>query len=327
MTINDLILSSPRLECTFLDNATDARSDATIFVSYGERGARVVVVDGGLATARCYNALLSLRKQWLSSLGEEADAEMKLRVTLVVTHCHTDHVDELSANVIPGKRFEIDALYLPQESALESTGAYARDRNGDVTRRPQLLNAMARYAPDAPIDLLPFGSTASIELPSGRIDLYAPLTDMGSAQGQAYINSVYYPDDTKKRDQDGPLAVINSNSLWVHATLNGRGILLTGDTMKKRSRDDEPLDRMADAYGALVRADVVKYPHHGISRLPAAPRVANDLLKEGGTVVLTAPGARAQTGGALDALNTRYVTTEDGPVTFVIEGDAISRAE
>ena len=327
MTINDLIVSSPRLECTFLDNATNARSDATILVSYGEQGARVVVVDGGLPTSRCYSALLALRKQWLSSLGDKADADMKLHVTLIVTHCHTDHIDELSTNVIPSKRFQIDALYLPQESALESTGAYTRARNGDVARRPQLLSAMARYAPDAPVYVLPFGGKASLALPSGQIDLYAPLTDMGTAEGQAYINSVYYPDDLQKRDQDGPLAVINSNSLWVHATLNGRGILLTGDMMKKKERDDEPFDRMIDAYGALVRSDVVKYPHHGISRLPAAPRVVRDLLKENGTVILSAPGAREKTGPALDALGARYATTEDGPITFVIKGDTLSRAE
>ena len=104
-------------------------------------------------------------------------------------------------------------------------------------------------------------------------------------------------------------------------------MLFTGDIMKKKSdREDEPMDRMIAHYGAeTLRSDIVKYPHHGISRNPAAKPVSQLLLKEGGVVVLTTKGAREKAGQMLAIYDAAFVTTEDGTQTFTMTAESVTQ--
>lgn len=186
---------------------------------------------------------------------------------------------------------------------------------------------MKRYAPQAAVRVLDYGETLQIPLACGTATLYAPLQDWGAGEALAYIEDVYYSTATAaKRKSDVPVAVVNANSMWARIALGGSSALFTGDIMKKKTRGDEPFDRMIAAYGEELRSDVVKYPHHGISRNPAAAGVAQQLLAQNGVAVLTTKGARDASGAQLAALEADYVTTEDGSYVFVLRADGVEYA-
>ena len=157
---------------------------------------------------------------------------------------------------------------------------------------------------------------------------YGVSDDYGVGDALTYIKNVYYPGQADKDIRaDLPVAVVNANSMWLRVELGGSSVLFTGDIMKKKSdREDEPMDRMIAHYGAeTLRSDIVKYPHHGISRNPAAKPVSQLLLKEGGVVVLTTKGAREKAGQMLAIYDAAFVTTEDGTQTFTMTAESVTQ--
>ena len=291
----------------------------------------MVVVDGGLANSRCYMELLNLRKELLSELGladEAKNKDYQLHLTLVATHCHKDHVASLHNEIIPCKFFTIDALYMSPATALVTDNTYDDSSNGDATHRAKLLSAMQNYAPDAPVYTLEYAQTLTFPLSCGQATLYAPVQDYGVGEGLSYIKDVYYPGKADKDIRsDVPTAVLNVNSMWLRVELGEKSVLFTGDVMKKKAdRADEPMDEMIAYYGAdVLRSDIVKYPHHGISRDAAAKPVSEQLLKDGGVAVLTTKGARDKAGTQLALYNAAFVTTEDGTQTFTMTCSSITQ--
>ena len=153
------------------------------------------------------------------------------------------------------------------------------------------------------------------------------MQDWGEGEALKYIEDVYYGTATAaKRKADVPVAVVNANSMWIRLTLGDSSALFTGDIMKKKNRSDEPFDRMIDAYGESLRSNVVKYPHHGVSRNPAAVGVAQRLMAKDGVAVLTTKGARDASGAQLAALGANYVTTEDGSYVFILRANNVEYA-
>ena len=326
--INDLIHGDDTIEARFLNTPNNAKSDATILLCHGRDRLQVLLVDGGLANGRCYVVLTQLRSSLMQALGlgdKVKDRNYKLRLTLVATHCHKDHVAELYANIIPSKMMSIESLYVPAASALTQDGTYNNAKNGDMGHRSSLLAAMARYAPDAPVHIMDYGETAEFGLACGSAKIYAPLQDWGVGDALQYVHDVYYPGagGAKIRD-DVPVAVVNANCQWLRVTLGEHSLLFPGDIMKKRdARHDEPMDLMVAAYADELKSDVVKYPHHGISRNQAAVLVYEQLMKEGGTTVLSTAGARDSSGVRLKALGANFVTTEDGSYTFYLSDSGV----
>ncbi len=332
VSLNDRIKSdSERIEIRFLDSSNNAKTDATLLLCYGAERLEVVVVDGGLANARCYMELLNLRKELLGELGladEAKNKDYQLHLTIVATHCHKDHVASLYNEIIPCKFFTIDALYMSPATALVTDNTYDDNDNGDAVHRVKVLSAMRNYSPDTPIYTLDYAQTLSFPLSCGQATLYAPVQDYGVGDELTYIKDVYYPGKADKEIRDDlPVAVVNANSMWLRVELGDKSVLFTGDIMKKKNdREDEPMDKMIAYYGAeTLRSDIVKYPHHGISRNPAAKPVSQLLLKDGGVAVLTTKGAREKAGTQLALYNTAFVTTEDGTQIFTMTQSSITQ--
>ncbi len=315
-SVNTLAAGECRMEVRFLDCAK--KSDGSLVLVRTEEGTQIVVVDGGIANARCYSELNNLRKEWMTDAGlaeQTKNADWQLHITLVVTHCHKDHVAELYSNIIPAKYLTVDALHLCEESVLPAEYADHESKN-----RVPLLNAMKNYAGDAPIYTVPFGETREIPLTYGTAKLFAPLVDFGAEEGRAFLTSVYYPTDTPKQLlADLATAVVNGNSLFLRVETPGASVLFPGDCMKKKAgRSDEPLDQMIAYYGEALRADIVKYPHHGIKRGAAALCLKRSLVKEGGISVLTGPDAWNDGGIELDKLEMPWVDTRKGEQVFIL---------
>lgn len=331
--VNDFVKGNNEIEVRFLSTKNNDKTDATLLLCKGEDGMQIVVIDGGLANTRCYAELVELRKDLLRENGlqkEQRNANYKIRVTLVVTHCHKDHVAELYANLIPSKTIDVEALYLPQKSTLPIDNTYDDSKNGDHGHRTKLMEAMKQYAPEAPIHVIDFQQTMDVELLAGAMKLYGPESDYGTPEGLKYIHDTYYTNKPLVQvREDVPVAVTNANCMWARIELGESSILFTGDTMKKKSSmNNEPFDNMIKLYGAEeLKSDIVKYPHHGISRNPAAKVIADNLYKEGGVVVLTTKDARNKSGVALFQLNIPFVTTEDGDYTFVMTETGYQKTE
>ena len=330
VSLNDMIKTdSERIELRFLDSKNNAKTDATLLLCYGKERLEVLVVDGGLANSRCYMELLNLRKDLLSALNLSDQAKNKdyqLHLTLVATHSHKDHIAALYSEIIPCKFFAIDALYVSPATALVTDNTYDDSKNGDAIHRVRLLSTMRDSAPNAPVYTLDYAQALTFPLACGQATLYAPIQDYGVGDALTYIKNVYYPGQADKDIRaDLPVAVVNANSMWLRVELGGSSALFTGDIMKKKS-DREPMDRMIAHYGAeTLRSDIVKYPHHGISRNPAAKPVSQLLLKEGGVVVLTTKGAREKAGQMLAIYDAAFVTTEDGTQTFTMTAESVTQ--
>lgn len=332
VSLNDLIQSdSERIELSFLNTDSNAKTDATLLLCYGKERMDVLLVDGGLANSRCYLELLNLRKALLTQLGlqdQSKNKDYQLHITLVVTHCHKDHVAALYNEIVPCKFFTIDALYLPPATQLVTDNTYDDSKNGDVQHRERLLSTMRNSSPDTPVYTLAYGESLAFPLSCGQATLYPPIMDYGVGEGLEYIQTVYYAAKSVADVRANlPVAVVNANSMWLRVELGNASALFTGDIMKKLDgRTDEPMDRMIDFYGAdHLRADIVKYPHHGISRNPAAKPVSQLLLKENGVAVLTTKGARENAGVKLTTYGAAFVTTEDGTQTFTMTHDGVTQ--
>ncbi len=294
--VNDTATARPRMEVVFLKQPqADNKSDAALLVNFALKGVEVFLVDGGMPNCTALKALLDLRRSLLVQMGkqdEEKNPDYKLRFTSLVTHCHPDHIGELVNNVLRNPFFELEDLYLPEATALPTGGDYLDSHNSDVNERVALLRQVGQFQKHASIHTVPFAAKREIPLDGGKIELYGPVADWGSGEALRYIIDTYYAQASpEKRKSDVPTAVINSNCLWYRFVFQGKSILFTGDVMKKVRRDDEPFDRMIDFYGPQsLRSDIVKYPHHGILRNPAAPRLVTELLLDASRsfVVVTA---------------------------------------
>lgn len=330
VSLNDQIKNdSERIELRFLDSTNNAKTDATLLLCYGTERLEVLVVDGGLANSRCYMELLNLRKELLTQLhlaDQAKNKDYQLHLTLVATHSHKDHIAALYSEIIPCKFFTIDALYVSPATALAVDNTYDDSKNGDAVHRVRLLSTMRDSAPDAQVCTLDYGQTLTFPLACGQATLYAPVQDYGVGDALTYIRNVYYAGKTDAEIRaDLPVAVVNANSMWLRVELGEQSVLFTGDIMKKTNdREDEPMDEMIAHYGAeTLRSDIVKYPHHGISRNPAAKPVSQLLLKDGGVAVLTTKGARDKAGKMLSGYGAAFVTTEDGTQTFTMTRESV----
>lgn len=332
--LNDYAVEDPALEISILNKPPETgKSDAILVTSYGERETKVYLIDGGRANGIALTALNDLRAKLLDEQGFSGklkDRNYKLKINLLVTHCHEDHVDELYGMILSNGRFEVESLYLAEATGLTTDGTYDNTKNSDVNQRVKLLDTLKKYHPGVRIVVVPFGETQEIEMPTGKVKLYAPCIDWGVGDALQYIVSTYYGKSPAKRRTDVPMAVMNANSMWMKVSANGYSMLFPGDVLKKYDRDDEPFDRMIDYYGAEeLRSHVVKYPHHGISRNPAAKRLQKDLLVSAteSFVVVGANGALEQSGAVMTTLSMNWLDSANKRATFVIDRTGLAHVE
>ena len=121
--------------------------------------------------------------------------------------------------------------------------------------------------------------------------------------------------------------MLNANCLWMRFSFAGHSILFTGDVMKKlEAGNAEALDLFVQEYGEALRSDVVKFPHHGLSRDKACRPVCDSLMTndEMAACVLTGNGAAEKIGALLSAMNVTWYDIESGSVVYALTEEGIA---
>ncbi len=278
----------------FAAGCENAKQDGFVFTYNNE----ILVLDGGAKNTgddSVYTYLLNLRKSLLPDGVDENDTDYRLKITSVISHFHTDHVNTYSYDIIPSPYIDVEKVYITQQSVFEDTELYSvcdpyyyADGVIETKGRLRFLDTLNEHSPDTLIVYVPFGETMQIKSTDGNLvfDLFAPSEDWGTPENAQHLLDIYY-DGGRKDDTavDFPKAVVNSNSMWIKVTFGDRTMLFTGDVMKKAknaySPDSEnyirePFDVMLSYYAEkcgedVFDTDIVKFPHHGQVR-PAASK-------------------------------------------------------
>ena len=272
------------------------KQDGFVFSYKGE----ILVLDGGTKNTgddSVYTYLLNLRNEHLPDGVSESDENYKLKITVVISHFHTDHMNTYIYDIIPSPYIEIDRVYLTEQSVFEKTELYNicdpyyySDGVIDTKGRLKFLNTLDEYSPETQVVYVPFGETMKIKSDDGKVvfDLFAPSEDWGTPHRASHLLDLYY-DGGKSGSTaaDFPKAVVNSNSMWMKVTFGERTMLFTGDVMKKAKNAympdspnyaEEPFDVMLSYYAEkcgedVFDCDIVKFPHHGQARAAASKGV------------------------------------------------------
>lgn len=263
----------------------------------------IVLIDGGFSgtdTGTVYHYLYSLRETLLPVGVDVNDENYKLKLTLVISHFHMDHVQTLITDILPSPYFEIASVYAAAQSDFENTSYYSDaslcNKNhyvdGVITKKGRLalLNTLNDCSPDAEIHFVGFGETMCFFTDDGKVkfECFAPSQDWGTEENAQKILDLYYNGGTAENTPvKFPTSVANANSMWLKVTYGDIRLLFTGDVMKKKSFAylptdadyvGEPFDLMLSYYGEkygedVFEADIVKFPHHGTLRAQASKGV------------------------------------------------------
>ena len=324
--VNDLIHGEDQLKIVFLERNNEKKSDAFLIMYLSESGLDVTLHDGGLNDRQTYQALLNLREEILRMANVPSDAakEYALAFRMVVSHFHQDHTEGLYGLIARTKqKLHVTEAYFPPATALPR-GIYSDAHNGDLKHRVKLEEALEKFQPEAQIRTLAFGETCLVPTDIGQMQLFAPVSDWGDEQKRMLFEDDYGYRKASSRPTSLPIAVVNANSMFMRVSLNERSFLFTGDVEKRiAARNDEPLDEMIAEYGDALRADVIKYPHHGQKRNAAAKVIREKLINDvpGRLCILTAQDAPEQAGRALAEERLPWLGIEDGSLIFTVQNN------
>lgn len=332
ISVNSLVKGPKEMRVVFLERLSTKKSDAFYIACTDENGMELYLVDGGLATGKCMMELNSLRKEILKNAGLESESKnknYKLDVHLLISHFHSDHVRELSNGLITNKFLRILSAYYPAPTVLDQSGVYDNSKNSDIDDRKGVLSTLSRTWPEAEQHEIDFGDTYIVDTNIGELKLFANDIDWGTPENVKYTENVYYPDNPADRRTDMPVAVVNCNCLWMRFAYAGHSVLFTGDTMKKKENiHDEPLDRFIAYYGSeALKSDIIKYPHHGLSRNPAALPIKQHLITdhELACCILTGNKAGEKAGAALDKVGVKWYDIDSGSVVYTLTDAGITK--
>lgn len=247
------------------------KSDAFLL----EYNGMLVLIDGGLFDCDAsLNYLLKIRRMFLAEHESlRNDAGCRLRLSVMISHCHRDHMGALITNVFPSPYIEIDTVYMPPDSELDQKYG----QSGDIKYRAGFARALTEHQPQARVIDVAFGAENRIILymsddgaSAPVITVCPPWINNASPDRVALLISVL------KQGEDNPnisTLVVNNNSVWIHVRFGERTFLFTGDTVKKNKpmgyeMPEEMIGIYADIIGGQV--DVLKYVHHGYKRDGAA---------------------------------------------------------
>ncbi len=272
------------------------KQDGFVFSYKGE----ILVLDGGTKNTgddSVFSYLMNFRKELLPEGVAETDENYKLKITVILSHFHTDHMNTYIHDIIPSPFIEIDRVYLTEQSVFEKTELYNicdpyyySDGVIDTKGRLKFLSTLAEYSPETQTIYVPFGETMQIKSEDGKVvfDLFAPSEDWGTPHRATHLLDIYYNGGKASNTAaDFPKAVVNSNSMWLKVTYKNRTMLFTGDVMKRAENAylpvspkyaEEPFDVMLSYYAEkcgedIFDVDIVKFPHHGQVRAAASKGV------------------------------------------------------
>ena len=332
ISVNSLVKGKKEMRVVFLERLSTKKSDAFYIACTDENGMELYLVDGGLATGKCMMELNNLRKEILKNAGLESESKnknYKLDVHLLISHFHSDHVRELSSGLITHKYLRMLSAYYPAPTVLDQSGVYDNSKNSDIDDRKSVLSTLSRAWPEAEQHEIGFGDTYIVDTNIGELKLFASDMDWGTPENAKYAEDMYYPTDLAARRTDMPVAVVNCNCLWMRFAFAGHSVLFTGDTMKKKTDvNDEPLDRFIAYYGGeALKSDIIKYPHHGLSRNPAALPIRQHLITdhELACCILTGNKAGEKAGAALDNVGVKWYDIDGGTVIYSLTEDGLSK--
>lgn len=280
----------------------------------------IYIHDGGQKDTgedSVFSYLCDLRSSLLPEGVDGTDENYRLKITVILSHFHTDHMNTYIHDIIPSPYFDIEKVYLTKQSVFENTPLYEvcdpyyySDGVVETKGRLKFLRMLSDHSPETEIIYVDFGETMQIKSKDNKLvfDLFAPSEDWGTAERAQHLLDIYY-DGGKAGNtaEDYPKAVVNSNSMWLKVTYGERTMLFTGDVMKRAKHAyspesenyaEEPFDVMLSYYAEkcgkdVFDVDIVKFPHHGQVRAEASKGVFEVFRPE--TVICTAMNFRETT--------------------------------
>ncbi len=318
MYANDFASGEHRLCVSFISQRGQSLcSDAFLFDADGS----VVLLDSGLPELPyAKERILELRKSYLKDSPSLCDDEsVKIRVTWIASHMHTDHVGAFIEDIVKCPYIHIEKVFLPPETS------YFPPSEGkefaDFLYRKKIAENLRTYQKEAEVITIPF-SKEELSFSSGGVSfsLLPPPIDWGSAERVSYSEKVYegifYTEE---------IGVLNSNSMWLLAEYENVRFLFTGDSIKKTLGKEESFDLMLSVWKDRIKdIDVLKYPHHGIMRDEAAEAVLSLNAKYivYNAIGATAPDALRKIRPSIDE-NTTLLSSADEDVVFSVSSDGI----
>lgn len=271
MYVNELAQREGLLRVHLIGHGEEpSKSDAFLL----EYNGSFVLIDGGMVDCPIsLDYLMEIRRTLLADHPELLeDSACRLRIRVMISHCHRDHVGALCSHVFPSPYIEIEELYMPPDSCLDEKYGLS----GDLKYRPQLAEARRAYQPAARVIDVLFGAENRMTLPMVSDDAAAPvITICPPWKNSADPERIAVLTRALKGGEENPniaTLVANNNSMWIHVRHGGNTFLFTGDTVKKKKpMGYEMIEEMIRVYAdVLGQVDVVKYVHHGYKRDAAA---------------------------------------------------------
>lgn len=330
---NQLVTGENEMRIVFLKRIDENKSDAFYILNTTPKGLEVFLIDGGRSNKHCRNELLELRADILTRAGLSDEIDKSghvLEVTVILSHFHGDHVNELLDNIATiSPKIRLTGLYHPAATALTRDGTYNNDANDDILKRYKVLTTVntfhRKYCPQYEV---PFGETMDVPSMLGSIRLYASPVDWGVGEYVKWMEDYHFA--AKPQNIYGGMGteVINGNCLWMRVSYAGRSVLFTGDTNKKfEDRNDEALDLFIAKYGEELRSDIVKFPHHGRGRDAACAPCKAHLMTDTplSACILSGVDGPELAGKVLDTMNVPWYDLNTSDVVYTIKESGMEK--
>ena len=276
MYLNDNMPLDAGLRVWAVGHSEDIKKADCFVLTYGNE---VYLIDGGIhGSYHAIKFLLDFRRRLTNkNLAMAIDSACKLKINLVVSHFHNDHVEALIESILPSPYLDIDNVYLPDVCGVpEEFNKIAK--NGDRYYRNKIYEQLDKYHPNHKVHIIPFGKENVLRFKSNtglakevNFTIYPLPFDPGEADYLEFMIESYKKDGVRM-DYHAYTYALNAASIWLKAEFAGRSFLFTGDTMKRSTElHNEALDFMLEAYrDEVYGVDVLKYIHHGFARDAAA---------------------------------------------------------
>ena len=325
ISVNSLVSGENEMRVLFIERVDEAKSDAFYIMNTTPQGMELFLVDGGKSCGRCTQELKELREEILKRAGLESEinsGRYVLDVTLLISHFHGDHVNEIRSHIAPANnQLRVKAAYYPAPTQLPQDGTYDNEKNDDISRRESVLSALDTFQKGCEKHELPFGEKAELKTMLGSICLYASPADWGTGTYLDFMCKLHFAGNTFKVSSGMGTEVLNGNCMWVRAEFAGHSVLFTGDTNKKYAmRKDEAYDLFIEKYGEELRSDIVKFPHHGRGRDAACQRTRDCLLTQNGesACILSGSDGPKLAGKKLTKLGVPWYDLNNGSVLYTV---------
>ncbi len=273
-------------------------------------GGHVLTIDGGREEdTGVFDYLLALRREWLKDRPELIDdANVKLTISMLLTHGHRDHFPAVW-NIVRHPFVRVDRVWYPPRAAMADGGTIPL-----LTFYENQYRTLRKELPNARFTELTFGEHISCPFGAGKLDLYAPPLDW--TEGECY-EIICRENEKIKNEEAVSNGTLNNNSIWGKLTVCGKAILFTGD------QRDTPLaiDSIIDHHGAeQFQCDVLKYIHHGAQRY--SQRLIDVARAEIAVFSTPACGINPQAVEACAEYGDVYCL-DDGDLFLTLNGDGI----